>query len=350
MQGSYQEKDVTLLLKDITGLVIPLSTAERERMIQNGTHYSEMLPLEYEPSDEYMDIYKSAVENYSATTAQAVLSVAHKIWLEKNGKLVLVSLARAGTSIGILIKRAIKFIYGVEVPHYSISIIRGKGIDENAIKYILTRHSAENIQFVDGWTGKGAIRNTLQEALKGINVKPSLAVLSDPAYVADLCGTHEDFLIASSCLNATVSGLISRTFYRPDIIGKDDFHGVAYYRELIDQDMTYHFINSVENYFRTVPEWPEEQEMCQRAKVLDEIQRIQADFAIADINLIKPSIGEATRVLLRRLPWKILVYSLKDEKRLGHLYQLAKEKNVELLEYPLKYYRACGLIRSLSDA
>ena len=49
------------------------------------------------------------------------------------------------------------------------------------------------------------------------------------------------------------------------------------------------------------------------------------------------------------MPWKILVHSLNDEKYLGHLYQLAKEKGVEVVEYPLKRYRACGLIRSLTD-
>lgn len=349
MLGTYQTKDVTLLLKDITGLVTPLSTAEREKMIQSGTHYSEMLPLEYEPSNEYRNAYLSAVKNYSDMTAQAVMSVARKIWIKRKGKAVLVSLARAGTSIGILIKRAIKFIFGVDVPHYSISIIRGKGIDENAIKYILARHSVNDIQFVDGWTGKGAIRDTLCEALKGTNIKPSLAVLSDPAYISDFCGTHEDFLIASSCLNSTVSGLISRTFYRSDIIGKNDFHGVVFYKNLIGQDMTYHFIDSVVNRFGQNLISAEERKTNQRADVLDEIRRIQADFGISDINLIKPSIGEATRVLLRRLPWKVLVYSLEDNECLGHLYQLAKEKEVKLVKYPLKHYRACGLIRSISD-
>ena len=80
-----------------------------------------------------------------------------------------------------------------------------------------------------------------------------------------------------------------------------------------------------------------------------EAERIAADFAIADINLVKPGIGEATRVLLRRLPWKLLVHSCADEARLGHLYQLAKEKGVEIVEYPLENYLACGLIRSLAD-
>ena len=80
-----------------------------------------------------------------------------------------------------------------------------------------------------------------------------------------------------------------------------------------------------------------------------EVERIGADFGIRDINLIKPSIGEATRVLLRRVPWKVLVHSLRDEAHLGHIYQLAREKGVELVEYPLENYRACGLIQDLAD-
>ena len=86
------------------------------------------------------------------------------------------------------------------------------------------------------------------------------------------------------------------------------------------------------------------------ASGMDEVQRICKEFDIDDINFIKPSIGEATRVLLRRLPWKILVHSLDDNEHLGHLYQLAKEKSVEVIEYPLVNYRACGLIKKVADA
>lgn len=82
---------------------------------------------------------------------------------------------------------------------------------------------------------------------------------------------------------------------------------------------------------------------------MDEVKVICHDFNIKDINLVKPSIGEATRVLLRRMPWKVLVHSLDDYEHLGHLYQLAFEKGIQLEEYPLKNYRACGLIQSLAD-
>lgn len=347
MFSSYKPEDVTILLKDITGLVTPLPTEEREKYIQSGMHYSEMLPLEYEPSTAYLKTYHKALHLYARMTAQAVASVSEKIWAEKGKTAVLVSLARAGTSIGILIKHYIDRKYKTHIAHYTISIIRGRGIDTNAMKYILNRHTASDIQFVDGWTGKGAIQRELTKAMTDYpQVSAGLAVLSDPAHLAEKCGTYDDFLIASSCLNSTVSGLLSRTFLRKDIIGENDFHGAAFYAELADKDLTYEFINTVETEF-TFNE-PVLHEMP-TGNGIDEVKDIAGHFGIKDINFVKPSIGEATRVLLRRVPWKLLVHSSDDEAHLGHLYQLAKEKGVEVIEYPLKCYRACGLIRTLAD-
>ena len=347
MFGTYKPEDVTILLKDISGLVEPLGTREREKLIQAGRHYSEMLPLEYAPSEKYLQAYFDALKRYSKLTAAAVVSVAKKIFLDKR-KVALVSLARAGTPIGILIKHCLERKFSCAAAHYTISIIRGVGIDENAMKFILARHAPEEIQFVDGWTGKGAIQRELTRAMKNFPlVNAGLAVLSDPAGVAEKCGTHEDFLIASSCLNATVSGLLSRTFLRADIIGAEDFHGAAFYSELADKDLTYQFINAVEKNFDDPPTI--KFSVVAHDSGLAEVKKIAEDFQIADVNLIKPGIGEATRVLLRRLPWKILVHSLNDEDHLGHLYQLAKEKGAPLEIYPLKNYKACGLIRRLAD-
>lgn len=349
MFSTYNPDDVTILLKDISGLVKPQSTQERERLIQAGRHYSEMLPIEYEPSAAYMRTYHSALERYSTITAEAVGSVAEWIYSDKGKDVVLVSLARAGTSIGILIKHYIERKYQCKIRHYTVSIIRGVGIDNNAMDYILKRHNPQSVQFVDGWTGKGAIKNQLNEAVKDYpDVDFGLAVLSDPAHIADKYGTHEDFLIACSCLNSTVSGLLSRTFLRSDIIGQGDFHGAAFYSNLKDKDLTYQFINSIESRFNFSKEHTDKNDV-KDSSGLEEVHKIAAEFSINDLNLVKPSIGEATRVLLRRVPWKILVHSLNDDEHLGHLYQLAKEKKVELIEYPLQNYKACGLIRSLSD-
>lgn len=349
MFGTYREDDVCVLLKDVTGLVTPLSTEERERAIQSGKHYCEMLPIEYEPSALYRSAFEDAVKRYSGITARAVASVAQKIWKRKGKNVVLVSLARAGTPIGILIKRYIKQKYGCDVRHYSISIIRGKGIDKNAMNTILRECSARDIQFVDGWTGKGAIQRELKKAIEEFpGVDDGLAVLSDPAMVASISGTTDDFLIASSCLNSTVSGLLSRTFLRDDVIGKKDYHGAVFYKELMDNDVTYYYIDAVQKEF-DFSDAVGQGVSHGSIPAMEEVHRLSTEFGITDVNLIKPSIGEATRVLLRRLPWKILVHSKDDNEHLGHLYQLAKEKCIEVEEYPLRNYRACGIIRSLAD-
>ncbi len=224
MRSSYREEDVTLLLKDITGLVKPQPTEERERLIQAGRHYCEMLPVEYVPTARYMEIYREALLHYAAPTAQAVERLADKIIAAKGKEVVLVSLARAGIPVGILLKRCIRKKYGVDAGHYAISIIRGRGIDRNAMRYLLARHRPGELLFVDGWIGKGAILRELQKEIASYGgVRADIAVAADPANVTELCGTHEDILIPSSCLNCTVSGLISRTFLRDDIIGETDY-------------------------------------------------------------------------------------------------------------------------------
>lgn len=350
MFSTYKPDDVKILLKDITGFVEPIGTKEREARIQSGVHYSEMLPLEYEPTQKYMEIYNLALEKFSKITADAVGAVSQQIWNDKGRDTVLISLARAGTPIGILIKHYMDKKYKCNIPHYTISIIRGKGIDCNAVNYILSRHKPDKLQFVDGWTGKGAIRNVLSEALINYpQVSGDLAVLSDPAYASEKFGTHEDFLIASSCLNSTVSGLISRTFLRNDIIGENDFHGSAFYSKLISKDVTYEFINRIEQDFDTEKDYSLKYNKELKYLGLTEAENIRKTFNIKSINFVKPGIGETTRVLLRRVPWKILVHSLNDENNLGHIYQLAREKNVPIEEYPLSHYKSCGLIKDLSD-
>lgn len=349
MRGSYSEKDVILLLKDITGMVEPQSTEERERLIQSGKHYCEMLPIEYVPSQKYMEVYKEALEKYSTPTAHAVGVLSDKI-IEQRGKdVVLVSLARAGIPIGILVKRYIKKKYNIDVPHYSISIIRGRGIDDNAMKYLLDKYEPSQLLFVDGWIGKGAILNELKkdiEAYEGVSA--DIAVVADPANVTTLCGTHEDLLIPSSCLNSTVSGLVSRTFLRDDIIGPDDFHGAVYYGELAESDLSYEFIDAIERCFDM--EVTESSEQIEGLGV-DEVRQIAQKFDIEDINLVKPGIGETTRVLLRRVPWKVLIdEKYKDDQALSHIVRLAQEKSVDIEYYPLHHYKCCGIIKKLADA
>ena len=349
MRSSYGEEDVVLLLKDITGQVQPQPTEERERLIQAGRHYCEMLPIEYVPTQKYMEVYQEALEQFSETTAFAVGRLADKIMEQRGEDVVLVSLARAGIPIGILVKRYMKLKYQLDVPHYAISIIRGRGIDHNAMQFLLKRYAPEQLLFVDGWIGKGAILNELKKAVAAYKgVSADIAVIADPANVTQLCGTHEDILIPSSCLNSTVSGLISRTFLRSDIIGEQDFHGAVYYGELKDSDLSYEFIHAIEKHFQ--PEVPAEEKHLEGLG-MDEVRAIAGELGIEDINLVKPGIGETTRVLLRRVPWKVFINEkCKEDTSLRHIMRLAQEKGVPIEYYPLHHYKCCGIIKKLADA
>ena len=210
---------------------------------------------------------------------------------------------------------------------------------------------------MDGWIGKGAILGELEKAaLDYPEVSAELAVLADPANVTELCGTHEDILIPSSCLNCTVSGLVSRTFLRQDIIGEDDFHGAVYYEEMKNADLSYAFIEAIEKNFEFCRDTQAMEPLVEkegRAEEtgMEEVQGIAREFGISDINLVKPGIGETTRVLLRRVPWKVLIrQDCKNDKSLAHILRLAEEKNVPVAYYPLKHYKSCGIIKKLADA
>lgn len=352
MNSSYSPNDVELLLKDITGLVEPLPANVREKKIQNGIHYCEMLPLEYKPSEKYMTAYYNALEHYAEATALAIGRLAEMLYRKKGENLVIVSLARAGIPIGVLLKRYLQDKYEICISHYAISIIRGRGIDKNAVNYILERHKPETIQFIDGWIGKGAILTQLRDALKDYpELDPELGVVSDPANLTKLCGTHEDILIPSSCLNATVTGLISRTFLRKDIIGMHDFHGAAYYSELSEEDLSEQFLSCIERCFNyNIPAETISTDITFNG--MQVVKKIALEYQVDDINFIKPGIGEATRVLLRRIPWKIIVNSdYSDADELKHVYQLAEEKSIpcEISKVRMGNYKVCGIIKKIAD-
>lgn len=355
--GSYKPQDVIFLLKNLNGLLEETDLQAREKNMQSGGHYSEMLPIEYRPTEEYLALFYRTLRESAAKVAEAVRVVAEIILKRQGSQMVLVSLARAGTPIGILIKRYLLEVHGLDTPHYSISIIRDKGIDENAVLYILQNHPDRALQFIDGWTGKGTITRVLSQSCKdfqkkyGYTLDENLAVLADPGYCATIFGTREDFLIPSACLNSTVSGLVSRTVFRPDLIGELEFHGARFYQELGPEDVSNLFLDTVAVEFKISASRdlkPETSAGQVRAtwQGLESLKRIQRDFGVRDINLIKPGIGETTRVLLRRLPERILV-DCTENSNLEHILLLAKERGVPVQEYPELTYACCGLVKKL---
>lgn len=57
------------------------------------------------------------------------------------------------------------------------------------------------------------------------------------------------------------------------------------------------------------------------------VHNIADSYSVDNINFIKPGIGETTRVLLRRIPWKIIInQKYADAAELRHIYQLCGRK------------------------
>lgn len=353
--GSFDPDDVTLLLQDVTGRVEERETALRERDIQAGRHYSEDLPIEQVPSGAYMAVFDRLMETQLPRVARYT-GVLTWLVLQEHPAPVLVSLVRAGVPCGVLMRRYAARELGVDLPHYGVSIIRGKGFDENAIRYILARHPGRELVFVDGWTGKGMITRQLEESCAqlrghgGPALPPTLAVLADPAHSCALHATREDFINPSCCLNSTVCGLISRTVHNDRLVGAGEFHGVRVYREFAAQDQTGRYLDGVCRYFPLQRDAVEAdfQALLGRDRSpdwsgMEAVRRIGEDFGVHDVNRIKPSIGETTRVLLRRVPDRVLVRA-SDHPDVEHITLLARERGVPVTVYPNMPYLCCGLI------
>ncbi|WP_408646220.1 phosphoribosyltransferase [Streptomyces jeddahensis] len=356
--SSYAPEEVGWLLRDLSDVRLEAPTEEREEAIQSGgAHYAESLPVEYQPSPEYQELFHAALEASAARIAQAVGVVTETVLAERSPRPVLVSLARAGTPVGVLMRRWAQHRRGLDLHHYAVSIVRGRGIDANALRWLADRHDPADIVFVDGWTGKGAITRELAQALvefekaEGVSgFDPEIAVLADPGSCVRTYGTREDFLIPSACLNSTVSGLISRTVLRADLVGPDDYHGAKFYRELADADVSGAFLDAVAACFDEVADAVDAQvkELLSgdRAPTWEgwaAVERISEEYGIHDVNLVKPGVGETTRVLLRRVPWKILAHSGAGSD-LDHVRLLAEQRGVPVEEVAELPYSCVGLI------
>ncbi|WP_406116182.1 phosphoribosyltransferase [Kitasatospora purpeofusca] len=353
--SSYRADEVAWLLKDLTGVDLEAPTEEREEAVQSGgAHYAESLPVEYQPSPEYQELFHQALRVSARRIALAVGTVAETLLRERGPGLVLASLARAGTPVGILIRRWLAAGHGLDAPHYAVSIVRGRGIDPAALRYLDAHHRAADVVFVDGWTGKGAITRELAEALAGTGFDPGLAVLADPGRCVRTFGTRDDFLIPSACLNSTVSGLVSRTVLRSDLIGPDDFHGAKHYTELAGADVSGAFLDTVADHFDDVraealaaadrflaPEYADERAPDWAGWAA--VERISAEYGIDSVNLVKPGVGETTRVMLRRVPWRVLARRGAGAD-LDHVRLLAAQRGVPVEEVDDLPYSCVGLI------
>lgn len=339
--GSYERDDVAWLLKD-------LSTDEAKA------------PAE-ERAEAQRELFDEALTASAQRVAYAIGLVTEQVLARRGQDAVLVSLVRAGTPIGVLMRRWAQRVHGLDLPHYAISMIRGRGIDQTALAYLAAHHDPARVMFVDGWTGTGAIARELAASVEKANstldahlaspFSPELAVLADPGRSVAVYGTREDYLIPSACLGSSVSGLVSRPIIDDDRVSPNDFHGAVFHTDLAAADVSKKFIDTVAARFPIV-----------RTKVMldiaahlggdhtptwvgwDAVEEVAEKFANGDVGLVEAGVDETIRLLLHGEPSTILVDPARDAD-LGQIKKLAEARGVPLERISGLPYSCIGLVR-----
>jgi hypothetical protein len=357
--STYCPEEVSWLLTDLSGAELELPVAQRDERIRAGVHYAESLPVEYRPSADYLALFQVLLGQAARRVAYLVGVITETVLAIRGVDVVLVSLARAGTPVGILMRRWGQRIHHLSTPHYTMSVVRGRGADLVALRYLARHHDPARVIFIDGWTGKGTITRELgatlaHAATDGLRFPAQLAVMADPGGCAHIYGTRRDALIPSACLNSTISGLVSRTVLHSTLVGPNDFHGAKFYPHLAQVDLSNHYLDAISARFGEVAD-----AAARRARELAAspqppthtgwaaARRIGDVHGVADLNFVKPGVGETTRALLRRVPWKVLIDHTSPP--LPHIRLLANQRRTRLLDVGDLPFSCVALIHPRGD-
>jgi len=313
--GSYNRGDVIFLLQPTN--IVPTSLEERERLIATGEkHYSDMIGYEDRPSRTRMLLFREALALNGERLAKDIIALSQAIIASADDEISIVSIARAGTPIGVLILRTIRLLCpDLPVRHYSVSVIRDRGLDLNALRWIAARNELRGIRFVDGWTGKGTIAKELQLSLTHSEFRTEeldfgLWVPLDVCSASAFTAGRQDYLIPSTILGGTISGLVSRSIFPPSTTDQSDFHQCVILDDLRRYDISQWFIETLfEKIKRSEP--TRSTTLSDRAIYNHFVDSDSVDSFLSstleshnmtDRNRIKLGIGETVRVLLRRKP------------------------------------------------
>jgi len=337
--GSYHKDEVTFLMRRLKLDATPLE--DRERLIQSGVrHYSEMIGPEDAPTRERLRLFRDCLASNAARMAVDICVLADGMASSApDGELTVVSIARAGTPIGVLLLHRLREVYpGLRVKHFSISVIRDRGVDYSALRKIIESHPPDSLRFVDGWTGKGTIADELRNSISAWKEAPGdlnsgLWVPLDVCGAAEFAASSRDYLIPSTLLGGTLSGLISRSVLPRGEEGGSEFHGCVPLDSLRRYDLSSWFIATMMRIIRSIPveDTPPSNasggilRRDETFRCLDEMLALQNH---QDRNRIKLGIGETVRVLLRRKPRVILLSASANPTDAALIRRLAALRDV----------------------
>ena len=328
---TYSPEDAILMVDEIKDFHFT-DVKTKERLIQSGqAHYSTMLSKESLPTEMQMEVFEQSLERYKDKIAYGVMYLASNIQMkmnsQKKNEIVLISLIRAGLPLGVSIQRYLRS-EGVKSTHYGVSIIRDKGIDLGIRRYFYALSD------------------------------PTRDLTNDAPY-------KEDWLIPFGILGSVVSGLLSRTIYQEE----PKLHGAIFFddEEFKKKDVTQHYLKVIDKAILSRKEafktWNEQSNQYilevldgndeplgiapkfSEHGILTLCKRIMAQFNVSKLNNVKPSIAEATRAVLRRVPEKVLVKD-KNDPDVALLLNLCAKNGVEVGECDIAPYRAVTIIKN----
>jgi len=339
---SYTRNQVTCLLAPYPGEL--LSVSDKEQRLRAGDYYGDLLSIEALLHPDYLAVFDRQMATLADHLAPYILRLADRINADRPGRadIVLVSLARAGTPIGVVLADVLRWHHGRTVIHYTASVIHKYGFDAHALAYLLSRHAPQALLFLDGWISQGRISRALKETMAQVpGVDGTLYCLSDPSGIGDACATRRDLLLPSAVLNAAVSGLLSRTVHNPD-----GFDFSAPYPDHAAVDRTQAFVRDMLAAVEACPGPADDfvvPGISQRPLAQAQIQAWCTTHQTTP-ERIKAGIGEVSRSLLRRTPsFVALEPDAVDEAE--HLFYLAAQHQVPIEVRPLDGpYRAFSIL------
>lgn len=347
--GSYRDAQVTFLMRRLQLGTTPLE--ERERSIQSGKrHYSEMIGPEDAPTRERMRLFRECLASNGKRMARDICTLAEAMAASATGDgLTVVSIARAGTPVGVLLwHRLTEKFPEIESKHFSISVIRDRGVDYAALRKIFETRHPGSIRFVDGWTGKGTIGEELRNSISGWEeapdtLRPGLWVPLDVCGAAEFAASSSDYLIPSTMLGGTLSGLVSRSVLPKGEEGGDEYHGCVPLDSLRRYDLSQWFIREMLGRMADIPSRQDSPANAsggvsrrqETHRCLDEMLIRQGHH---DRNRIKLGIGETVRVLLRRKPKQVFLSDTANPTDANLIRRLAALRSVPVsVEYGLPF-------------
>lgn len=246
--GSYRREDCVFLLEELHKAYVPNHVLATEDPAKIREH---LACWEEEPSAATEALYQQAMQHNAGRLAGDTVALARGITARAQGKdeIVLVSIARGGTPIGVLLVRALRLL-GAKAVHYSVSTAPSHGIDLVALNFIREHHREADVWFVDGWASKdsGAVRrlNTSISRFRS-DERGKLVCISDLPGVSLASATTDDYLIPSAVLDAPANGLVSRTYASGGdiVVGAPPFHGAFIYKHLNDVDRSNDFVDRI---------------------------------------------------------------------------------------------------------